>query len=138
MPMPNPATQNEIDDLRRDLLGIARRDADSPKDLADGFHKYTDVASNLPAFDELARRTSSVVAGTKLNEQVAQQLAHDLWLAVSAREMSERQVEALQADLQTVLMSTGVPEANVQPVVAQVEEVQRLVTSRPRRWYEFF
>jgi hypothetical protein len=73
-----------------------------------------------------------------LSEQAAQQLAHDLWLAVSAREMSERQVEALQMDLQTVLVSAGVPEANVAPVLEQVEEVQRLVTNRPKRWYEFF
>ena len=138
VPTPDAATQNEIDDMSRDLLGIAARDAESQKYLADDLHKYTDVASNLPAFDELARSTSGVVAGAKLSEQAAKQLALDLWLAVSAREMSERQVEALQMDLQTVLVSAGVPEPDAQPVVAQVEEVQRLVTARPRRWYEFF
>jgi len=138
VPTPNAATQNEIDDLGRDLLSVAGRDAQAPKDLADDLHKYTETASIHPAFDELARRTSSLVAGTKLSEQAAQQLAHDLWLAVSAREMSERQVEALQMDFQMVLVSAGVPEASVQPVAQQVQEVQRLVTTRPRRWYEFF
>jgi hypothetical protein len=138
VPTPNAATQNEIDDMSRDLLGIARKDAESQKYLSDDLHKYTDVSSNLPAFDELARRTSGVVAGAKLSEQAAQQLAHNLWLTVSAREMSERQVETLQMDFQTVLVSAGVPEPSVQPVTEQVQEVQRLVTTRPRRWYEFF
>lgn len=138
VPTPNAATQNEIDDMSRDLLGIAARDAESQRYLSDDLHKYTEVSSNLPAFDELARRTSTVVQGTKLSEQAAKQLAHDLWLAVSAREMSERQVEALQMDFQTVLVSVGVPEPSVQPVTEQVLEVQRLVTMRPRRWYEFF
>jgi hypothetical protein len=138
VPTPNAATQNEIDDMSRDLLGIAARDAESQKYLVDDLQKYTQVSSNRPAFDELARRTSTVVQGTKLSEQAAKQLAHDLWLAVSAREMSERQVETLQMDFQDVLISAGVPEANVQPVTEQVLEVQRLVTTRPRRWYEFF
>lgn len=138
VPAPSAATQNEIGDLSRDLLSIAGRDAQAPTDLADDLHKYTETASIYPAFDELARRTSVVVAGTKLSEQAAQQLAHDLWLAVSAREMSERQVETLQMGFQTVLVSAGVAEPNVQPVAEQVQEVQRLVTTRPRRWYEFF
>ena len=138
IPTPNAATQNEIDDMSRDLRGIAARDAESQKWLADDLQKYTEDSSLYPAFNELARRTSAVVQGTKLSEQAAKQLAHDLWLAVSAREMSERQVEALQMDFQTVLVSAGVPEPNVQPVTEQVVEVQRLVTMRPRRWYEFF
>jgi hypothetical protein len=138
IPTPNAATQNEIDDMSRDLLGIANRDAESQKYLSDDLQKYTEESSNYPAFNELARRTSAVVQGSKLSELAAKQLAHDLWLVVSAREMSERQVEALQMDFQTVLVSAGVPEQNVQPVTEQVVEVQRLVTSRPRRWYEFF
>lgn len=138
IPTPNPATQNEIDDLSRDLLGVAARIEESQKDLALGLHKYTENPDVLPAFDELARRTSTVVAGSKLSQTGAQQLAHSLWLSVSAREMSERQVETLQTEMQAVLMSAGVPEQDAQPVVAQVQEVQRLVTARPRRWYEFF
>jgi hypothetical protein len=138
IPTPNLATQNEIDDLSRDLLGVVSRVDQSDRNLADGLHKYTENPDILPAFDELARRTSSVVAGSRLSQTAAQQLAHALWLTVAAREMSGRQVEALQTEMQAVLIAAGVPEPDAQPVVAQVGEVQRLVTARPKRWYEFY
>ena len=138
VPTPSAEAQSEIGDISRDLQSIAAREAQASADLADDLRKYAELTSLQPAIDELSRRTASVVAGSTLTEEAAQQLAHDLWVVVVAREMSERQVESLQSDFTSVLMSAGIDEGRAQPVAAQVEETQRLVTTRTRRWYEFF
>jgi hypothetical protein len=59
-------------------------------------------------------------------------------MAAAAREMSERQVESLQNDMQALLISIGATESSAQAVAAQIAEVQKAVTSRQRRWYEVF
>ena len=133
--------QAELRDVSRDLQNLAAaRDPNAPEDLAHDLRKYVDEdrPSAIPAVDELSLRTARALAGTKLTEQAAQRLAHDLWTSVEAREMSERQVESLQNNVQSLLMSVGVAEENAEAVAAQVGEVQRQVTARQRRWYEWF
>ena len=146
VPTPTADVQNELIDISRDLQNIAARDVQASAELAidlgrfwgfgvDSFSELSDIQA---AVDELARRTSSLLAGSNLTEQTAQQLAHNLWVAVVAREMSGRQVEVLQNDFESLLLSAGVERERAQPMVAQVEAVQRLATTRTRRWYELF
>ena len=59
-------------------------------------------------------------------------------MSVGAKDLSERQIETLQNDVQAHLVSLGVGEESAQQVAAQVGEVQSSVTLRPRRWYELF
>ena len=138
VPTPNAVVQEELVDVRRDLENAASNNPDAPEELARDLRKYVIRPSATPAVDELSRRTARVLPQTKLTEQSAQQLAHNLWVTVSARELSERQVESLQNDVQSLLMSVGVAEQNAQQVAAQVGDVQRAVGDRPRRWYELF
>lgn len=138
LPTPSQERQNEIGDISRDLQSIARRDAEGANDLTEDLGKYAEAPAVRAAVDELSRRTVAAVEGSTLTEQTAQRLAHNLWLAISAREISERQVETLQNDLQGLLMSAGVAEERAEPVAQQVEEIQRLATTRPKRWYELF
>jgi len=138
VPTPSAEDQSEIGDISRDLQSIAAREAQASADLADDLRKYAEPTSLEPAIDELSRRTASAVAGSVLTGDTAQQLAKNLWVAVVAREMSKSQIESLQDDLTSVLMSAGIEEGRAQPVAAEVEEIQRLVTTRTRRWYEFF
>jgi hypothetical protein len=140
LPAPNPTVQEELVDVAHDLENIAKaRDPQAPKDLADDLRKYTSRRPSAePVVDELSSRTAKVVAGSKLTEQLAQQLAHNLWLSIAARELSERQIETLQNDMQSLLMSFGVVDTEAQNVAAQVGVVQRAVTDRGRRWYELF
>ena len=79
-----------------------------------------------------------MVAGKTLNDQNAQRLAHHLWTAAAGREMSARQIESLQNELHALLVEMGVPEDNAVNVASQAGEVQKQVSSRERRWYEFF
>lgn len=139
IPAPNANVQEELVDVTRDLQNVASgRDPQGPQDLAADLRKYADRPAAVPAVDELSARTARVLGGRNLAEQDAQRLAHNLWLAVEAREMSERQIETLQNDVQALLMSIGVAEQSAQQVAAQVGEVQSAVSDRPRRWYELF
>ena len=139
VPTPSAETQEELADVARDLQYIASgSDPAAPTYLESDLSKYARRASAAPVVVELARRTSAAVSGVKLAEQDAQRLTHNLWLSVAAREISERQVEGLQGDMQALLLSIGVPQDRAEQVAAQVGEVQRAVSDRPRRWYELF
>jgi hypothetical protein len=139
VPTPDATVQEELGDVSRDLQYIAAaRDPEAPKNLADDLRKYAQRSSAAPAVDELSRRTAGAIAGSQMTEQAAQRLTHNLWLSVAARDISERQIESLQNDTQSLLVSVGVAEDRAQQVALQVGEVQRAVTTRPRRWYEFF
>jgi hypothetical protein len=138
MPTAEGEVQNRLVDISRDLMSVSRGDTQARQDLADDLRVFVDRQEAVPAANELARRTSDVVDGKALNEQNAERLAHHLWTAAAAREMSQRQVESLQNDLHAFLVSVGVPEDNALNVASQAGEVQKLVTTRERRWYEFF
>ena len=139
IPVPNQDRQDELVDVMHDLQNVATgRDPQAPEDLAYDLRKYAESPDQEPAVDELSERTAAVLAGVDLTEQAAQRLAHNLWLSVVARELSERQVETLQNDVQALLMEEGVAEESAQQVAAQVGDVQGTVTTRPRRWYELF
>jgi hypothetical protein len=139
VPSPNQTYQEELVDVARDLQNVATgRDPNGLADLADDLRKYTDRPAARPLVDELSARTAQAVAGRELPEQDAQRLAHNLWVTIYAKELSERQIETLQNDMQAHLVSLGVGEDSAQQVAAQVGEVQSSVTLRPRRWYELF
>jgi len=139
LPTPNQNVQDDLSDISKDLTYVATGyDPSASTDLAYDLRKYVTQESAAPAVEELSRRAATVVANTKLPEQTAQRLAHNLWLTVAAQEMSERQVEALQNDTQSLLMSIGVQDTQAEQVAAQVGEVQRVSTRRVRRWYEWF
>ena len=139
IPVPDENIQEELVDVRRDLQNVATgRDPQAPEDLTEDLRKYTDSPSAELVVDELSQRTVAVLAGVDLSEQGAQRLAHNLWLSVAALELSGRQVETLQNDVQSLLMTEGVAEENAQQVAAQVGDVQGAVSARPRRWYELF
>jgi hypothetical protein len=129
---------NRLDDLGRDLASVVGGDKQAPQDLADDLAVFVSGPEPEKASRELARQTALVVAGSKLNEQGVKALANHLWVAVAAKELNEKQVEKLQTDLKGTLMTAGVSDQNAEGVSSQVKEVQKVVTTRSRRWYEFF
>jgi hypothetical protein len=98
-------------------------------DLAADLRKYTDKEAAKPLVDELSARTAKALQGRDLADQEAQRLAHNLWVSVYAKDLSERQVEALQNDTQALLTSLGVGEESAQQVAVQVGEVQNSVSN---------
>jgi hypothetical protein len=141
MPSQQGDVPNRLGDLGRDLMSVSRGDAQAREDFADDLRVFIDNAGDAEAtaaVDELSSRVVKVVTDRPLSEQQAQQLAERLWTAVAAQQLSDRQVDALQTDLQRELVAVGVAEDAAQNVAAQVEPVQRAVSTRQRRWYEFF
>ncbi|MBI2188720.1 MAG: hypothetical protein HYU37_16605 [Acidobacteria bacterium] len=141
MPTPSRDAQEDLADISKDLTYIATgSDPAGPTDLAYDLRKYVPEDENdaAPVVDELSRRAATAVRSKKLPEQTAQRLAHTFWLTISARDLSDRQVETLQNDTQSMLMSIGVVDQQAEQVAAQVGEVQRAITRRQRRWYEWF
>jgi hypothetical protein len=61
-----------------------------------------------------------------------------LWVGLTARELSERQVETLSREVKTALASTGVPENRAQSIADRLSAVQKSITANPRRWYQVF
>jgi tRNA U34 5-methylaminomethyl-2-thiouridine-forming methyltransferase MnmC len=139
VPTPSQTYQEELVDVARDLQNVASgRDPNGPNDLANDLRKYTEKPAAKPLVDELSARTAKALQGRDLADQDAQRLAHNLWVSVYAKELSERQVEALQNDMQALLTSLGASEESARQVAVQVGEVQSWIGRRPRRWYELF
>ena len=138
-PEATKSVPEELYDIRRDLQNVAGKVPAGPTEFADDLRKFVQLRPSAePAVTELARRTTAVIAGKKMTDQAGDRLAHSLWTGIAGRQFSDRQVESLQNDVHSQLVGLGVPEENAQQVAAQIAEVQKAVTDRPRRWYEWF
>ena len=138
MPVPDEATVNEIGDVGRDIRAVAGKDLQAPKDLVEDLTRFSPNDEGEPATGELGRRLADVLPGRALKEPDADTLARKVWEGTTGRELSGKQVETLQDDIRSILMSTGVPQSDADSVAAQLAEVQKVVTQRQKRWYEFF
>jgi hypothetical protein len=139
-PTPTPTREqaNEIGDIARDLINVANKDPQAPEELRNDIAKY---GSNEEAAREmvgLAQEVSQALAGARLDETAARSLAETLWVGLTARELSQRQVEALGTEVKTVLAPTGVPEERAQSIANRLSAVQKTVTANPKRWYQVF
>jgi hypothetical protein len=141
VPMPAGEDVNRLDDLRRDVGNIVGGHAEAKKDFADDLRVFLTpgVRPEAPAaVDELARLIGDAAAAAQLKEASLPPLLQQVWVAVAARELSEKQVATLQADVKTTLTGLGVAEPAAQSISNQVGTVQKAVTDRTRRWYEVF
>jgi hypothetical protein len=138
IPTPNDTQRNEIGDIGRDMLNITQKDPQAPADLAQDIEKYSTSPEATARSNELARRLGAALQGSKLDEPSAQRLAHTLWIALSARGLSQRQVQTLQDDVKSILAAASAASDRVQPVADQVAEVNRGISTNPKRWYQVF
>ena len=141
MPMPGKEDLNRLDDLRRDLGDVVAGHAEAKKDFADDLQVFVNAEKkpDAPAaINELARLIGDAATAAQLKEAAAPPLLKQVWVALAARQLSEKQVTTLQADVKTTLTGLGVPEPPAQAVSNQIGTVQKAVTERSRRWYEVF
>jgi hypothetical protein len=78
------------------------------------------------------------VAAAKPKDEAIPPLLKQVWTALAARDLSERQVTQMQADVRTALTGAGIGDPAAQTITNQVGTVQKAVTNRSRRWYEVF
>ena len=138
IPAPNREQSNEIGDIARDLMNVASKDAQAPEELVNDIGKYGTNDEAVAQMNALAREVAQALSGARLDEQTAQAFARVLWVGVTARELSERQIETLERDVKTTLAPTGVPEERAQSIANRLSAVQKTITANPRRWYQVF
>jgi len=142
-PLP-PASEdvdNRLNDLRRDLGDVVAGHEEARKDFTDDLMVFVDTGDKpdaIPAINDFARQIADAVVAAKLPEPKMMPILKNAWTTLAARELSEKQVTALQAEMRTTLTGLGIPEASAQTITNQVGTVQKAVTDRSRRWYEVF
>ncbi len=142
---PLPASSDDVDnrlnDLRRDLGDVVAGREEARKDFSDDLMVFVDTGDKpdaIPAINDFAKQIADAVVAAKLPEAKVAPILKTAWTTVAARELSEKQVTALQAEMRTTLVGLGIPEASAQTITNQVGTVQKAVTDRRRRWYEVF
>jgi len=141
LPTPSGDVSNRLDDLRRDLGDVVAGHPDARKDFSDDLLVFVDAKRKpdaVPAIRDLANQVADAAAGVQLKEASMPPLLRQVWIAVAAQELSEKQVTQLQADVKLSLTGLNVSDAKAQAIANQVGTVQKAVTYRNRRWYEVF
>lgn len=138
MPQATGDVPNRLGDLSRDLLSVAGGEQQARQDFVDDLKVFARSPATAAAVEPFSQHFAEAVSGTKLTEQGAQQLAHSAWTVVAATELSSRQIDALEAEVKTNLVSAGVAADRATSVAADAKAVQQAISTRPRRWYELF
>jgi hypothetical protein len=138
IPKPSAEEENKIGDVSRDLLAVKARAASAVKELSEDLANFAPTNEGARHGGEMARRLAASLEGTKLSEDAAREIARDLFIAFSARELSRRQVTTLRDSLGSVLSQTGVQQATATSVLEGVDQVQADLTTLKRRWWQFF
>jgi len=135
-PKENEDTPNRLHDLQRDLQSVAAGEADAPKDLADDLAVFAEQPAGASAARNLADGVSTSIRKRNASEDACKQLASILWKAVASRQISARQADSLKDDMRGVLVSIGVAQAEANAVAERIDQTQKAVNVRPRKWYE--
>ena len=138
IPKPSAEEENKIGDVSRDLLAVRSREPSAVKDLGEDLSNFAPTNEGGRHGAEMAKRLAASLEGTKLSEDAARQIARDLFIAFSARELSRRQVATLRDSLGSVLSQTGVQQATATSVLDNVNEVQADVTTLKPKWWQLF
>jgi hypothetical protein len=139
---PIPQEQGEVpdrlDDMTRDLLSVAAQVPQARQEFVEDLQAFADNGVGAHAAATFGGKLADAVTGAKLTETSARQLARTSWIAVSATELNARQVASTREQLKTQLASVGVPPERSEAAAAEVTTLQKVIGTRPRRWYELF
>ena len=138
MPVAEGEVPARLSDLTRDLLNVAAHTPTSRQEFIDDLAVFADDKPAEGVVATFGARVTEAVEQAKLTEPAAQQLAHAVWVVIAGTDLSARQVEAARNDLKQQLTTAGVSAERSDAVAAEVANVQDIVNTRQRRWYEVF
>jgi hypothetical protein len=127
---------NRLGDLKRDLESVVAGDQQAIQDLTDDLLVFTEEPEGRTAAKALAMTVCSMLVTRKVNDETQSKIVDLLWTSVAARELSERQVDALKDDMRNTLLAAGVSQPDANLAAGRVGDVQNAVTLRTRRWYQ--
>ena len=136
MPAKTGEVPNRISDMKRDLETMVAGDQTALKDLTDDLSVFTEEQEGQTAIRGLSNTLAPMLMNRSINDETMTRIVTLLWTAAVARDMSERQVDALKEDMRTVLISVGVSQPDANLAAGRVGDVQKAVTLRTRRWWE--
>jgi 6-phosphogluconate dehydrogenase (decarboxylating) len=137
MPEATESVANELGDISRDLQNAAYQNPTGVQDLTEDISHYAQGTNGgEAAAQELARRLAQALTGKMFKVAQAMPVAHTVWVAVAARQLSEQQIDNLKNEMKSELIALGANEQQAQSAADQVGAVQQAVTARHRRWYE--
>lgn len=127
---------NRISDMKRDMESMVAGDQTALKDLTDDLSVFTEEQEGQTAVRGLTNTLAPMLMNRSIDDETMTRIVTVLWTATAARDLSERQVDALKDDMRTVLMSVGVSQPDANLAAGRVGDVQKAVTLRTRRWWE--
>lgn len=136
MPKQTGDVPERLMDIGRDIDRVAAGSAESVVELTDDLTSFSDEPEVITAVRALSSTLCPMLVNRSLNADTRSRLTTLLWTTVVARDFSERQIDRLKNDMRELLMSIGVSQLDANLVAGWVENVQKAVTLRTRRWYE--
>ena len=135
MPVPTGEQPNKLEDISRDLQNLASRDANAPAELSDDLSSMDPVRRPPESITELSRRLATALGGTTLSDADAKRVANQLFVVLTAQELSGSQIEQLGTDLQTTLTGLGADAQAAAAVSTTAKDLASTITRNRKRWY---
>jgi len=135
--LPTPAGEqvNKTGDIARDLLNVASGQAGAPEDLRQDIEGLTAAPPPPHLAEALSARLAEALKGLALNEETANKLAGQLFVAVGGRDLSERQIATLKQDIAATVTQGGASAEHAAAVGDVVGEIQAALGTNRRRWW---
>jgi hypothetical protein len=139
-PLPTPTDEqpNKIHDIGRDLQEIAGGEAGAQKDLLDDLNGIDDTDRPAPLVANFSNALGAAVQNKPLPDEIAQSTAKQVFVVLTARQLSEKQIKQVSTDLRTTIGKAGVEQPKADQVVSTATALQSAMTKNKRRWYQFF
>jgi hypothetical protein len=138
MPTPDPEQVDRIEDLSRDLQNISRGNTDAPQELADDLQVISRMPVPEQRVQELVKALQASLAGKSLPDDAAKRLAETMFVVMSARQLSDRQLKNLQTEITDQVTALGADETAANQVATVAASLQDEVRTSRRRWYQWF
>ena len=137
IPAPQGEQVNKAYDISRDLQGVAAAEQGAATDLRDDLANLSGEPPPDHLVGELANSLNQALSGTTLSDAAAKTISEKLFVAATARDLSERQQAMLRTEVSTALTSAGVPAAKAEPVANVVGEIQAAIGENRKRWWHW-
>jgi hypothetical protein len=136
LPVKTGDVPNRLSDLKRDLESVVAGDQTAVQDFSDDLIVFTEEPDGHAALRALSNTVCPMLVKRALTDEAMTRIVTVMWTSAAARELSERQVDALKDEMRNVLTSVGVSQPDANLAAGRVGDVQNAVTLRKRSWYE--
>lgn len=138
LPTPTGEQPNKITDIGRDLQNVAGSSPDAERDLQDDLDGLDSRTKPQPLVRDLSLSLAGALKGKNVSETQAQDMAKTLFVVVTGRELSSRQIEQTSAELRRAVMNTGADGAAADKAAAAASTLAAQISQNRRRWYHVF